>query len=100
MELVASFRQNYIQKTPTQLMLCDTLASYNALLFMLLILYRLLSGSSYPFGEFLTALFCTLGSCLLTVCLRIQLQNNNKSAFGEYIACCFVLYLVSINFLV
>jgi len=63
---------------------------------------------TYPFNSFLSGFISTVGSFVLAVCLRIQVNNQNKSqfphisperAFADFIFAHVILHLVVANFL-
>ncbi|KAL1206825.1 Dolichyl-diphosphooligosaccharide--protein glycosyltransferase subunit DAD2 [Cardamine amara subsp. amara] len=68
--------------------------------------YMALVGS-FPFNSFLSGVLSCIGTAVLAVCLRIQVNKENKEfkdlaperAFADFVLCNLVLHLVIINFL-
>eukprot|EP00898_Chlorokybus_atmophyticus_P004183 jgi/Chlat1/4766/Chrsp308S04726 len=62
---------------------------------------------SFPFNAFLAGFLSCIGSAVLTVCLRMQVNKDNKDfkdlaperAFADYVLCNLVLHLVVVNFI-
>uniref|UniRef100_A0A453SXW1 Dolichyl-diphosphooligosaccharide--protein glycosyltransferase subunit DAD1 n=1 Tax=Aegilops tauschii subsp. strangulata TaxID=200361 RepID=A0A453SXW1_AEGTS len=62
---------------------------------------------SFPFNSFLSGVLSCIGTAVLAVCLRIQVNKDNKEfkdlpperAFADFVLCNLVLHLVIINFL-
>ncbi|KAK1301963.1 Dolichyl-diphosphooligosaccharide--protein glycosyltransferase subunit DAD1 [Acorus calamus] len=62
---------------------------------------------SFPFNSFLSGELSCIGTAVLAVCLRIQVNKENKEfkdlpperAFADFILCNLVLHLVIMNFL-
>ncbi|KAG0453908.1 hypothetical protein HPP92_025212 [Vanilla planifolia] len=60
-----------------------------------------------PFNSFLSGVLSCVGTAVLTVCLRIQVNKENKEfkdlpperAFADFVLCNLVLHLVIMNFL-
>ncbi|KAK6930457.1 DAD/Ost2 [Dillenia turbinata] len=62
---------------------------------------------SFPFNSFLSGVLSCIGTAVLAVCLRIQVNKENKEfkdlpperAFADFVFCNLVLHLVIMNFL-
>ncbi|GJR87109.1 RNA-directed DNA polymerase, eukaryota, reverse transcriptase zinc-binding domain protein [Tanacetum coccineum] len=62
---------------------------------------------SFPFNSFLSGVLSCVGTAVLAVCLRIQVNKENKEfkdlpperAFADFVLCNLVLHLVIMNFL-
>mmetsp|Transcript_6678 Transcript_6678/g.12069 ORF Transcript_6678/g.12069 Transcript_6678/m.12069 type:complete len:94 (+) Transcript_6678:649-930(+) len=69
-------------------------------------LYMTLVGS-FPFNSFLAGFLTCIGSFVTTLCLRMQVDPNNKGdvafgaerAFADYVLANILLFLISINYL-
>ncbi|CAI0418733.1 unnamed protein product, partial [Linum tenue] len=70
------------------------------------VVYMAVVGS-FPFNSFLSGVLSCIGTAVLAVCLRIQVNKDNKEfkdvaperAFADFILCNLVLHLVIMNFL-
>ncbi|PNY16977.1 defender against cell death [Trifolium pratense] len=70
------------------------------------VVYMALVGT-FPFNSFLSGVLSCVGTAVLAVCLRIQVNKENKEfkdlaperAFADFVLCNVVLHLVIINFL-
>jgi oligosaccharyltransferase complex subunit epsilon len=78
----------------------------NSLSLLEQVIYMSLVGS-FPFNAFLSGILSCIGSAVLTVCLRMQVNKENKEfkdlpperAFADFVLCNLVLHLVIMNFL-
>ncbi|XP_019423900.1 PREDICTED: dolichyl-diphosphooligosaccharide--protein glycosyltransferase subunit DAD1-like isoform X2 [Lupinus angustifolius] len=81
-------------------------SSYSAAPTNLKVAYVALVGS-FPFNSFLSGVLSCVGTAVLAVCLRIQVNKENKEfkdlaperAFADFVLCNVVLHLVIMNFL-
>ncbi|KAL4565315.1 hypothetical protein LXL04_029404 [Taraxacum kok-saghyz] len=70
------------------------------------VVYMAVVGS-FPFNSFLSGVLSCVGTAVLAVCLRIQVNKENKEfkdlpperAFADFVLCNLVLHLVIMNFL-
>ncbi|KAF5194280.1 Dolichyl-diphosphooligosaccharide--protein glycosyltransferase subunit dad1 [Thalictrum thalictroides] len=70
------------------------------------VVYMAIVGS-FPFNSFLSGVLSCVGTAVLAVCLRIQVNKENKEfkdlpperAFADFVLCNLVLHLVIMNFL-
>ncbi|GAB4834783.1 Dolichyl-diphosphooligosaccharide-protein glycosyltransferase subunit dad1 [Ancistrocladus abbreviatus] len=70
------------------------------------VVYMAIVGS-FPFNSFLSGVLSCIGTAVLAVCLRIQVNKENKEfkdlpperAFADFVLCNLVLHLVIMNFL-
>lgn len=99
--------EEYNVRTPQKLKLVDAYLAYIMATGIIQFLYCLLVGT-FPFNSFLSGFISCVGSFILTVCLRIQSNPQNKAhfvnisperAFGDFIIASLVLHLVVINFI-
>ncbi|KAK4400447.1 Dolichyl-diphosphooligosaccharide--protein glycosyltransferase subunit DAD1 [Sesamum angolense] len=75
-------------------------------LHMLEVVYMAIVGS-FPFNSFLSGVLSCVGTAVLAVSLRIQVNKENKEfkdlpperAFADFVLCNLVLHLVIMNFL-
>ena len=100
-EVFDTVKANYIKSTNTRVKMMDLLVANLALLTLVQTAYVVIGGSSFPFNSFMSGIFSTLGSLVLTVALRIQCTSNVKPerAFAEYLAAMAVLQIAVFNFL-
>ncbi|KAF8380747.1 hypothetical protein HHK36_028237 [Tetracentron sinense] len=70
------------------------------------VVYMAIVGS-FPFNSFLSGVLSCVGTAVLAICLRIQVNKENKEfkdlpperAFADFVLCNLVLHLVIMNFL-
>lgn len=92
--------------TPTNLKIIDLYVIYAVFTALIQIVYVALVGS-FPFNSFLSGVLSCVGTAVLAVCLRIQVNKENKEfkdlaperAFADFVLCNLVLHLVIMNFL-
>jgi oligosaccharyltransferase complex subunit epsilon len=101
------FYDDYSQTTPKKLKILDAYLLYILLTGILQFAYCCLVGT-FPFNSFLSGFISSVGSFVLAVCLRVQVNPQNKSefvgisperAFGDFIFAHVILHLVVINFM-
>jgi len=107
---ITSLLQKYRADTPQRLKIIDVYLSYILLTGIIQFVYCALVGT-FPFNSFLAGFLSTVGSFVLTVALRIQVNANNRAvepkwsglsderAFADYLLCNVILHLVVFNFL-
>ncbi|XP_006013525.1 dolichyl-diphosphooligosaccharide--protein glycosyltransferase subunit DAD1 [Latimeria chalumnae] len=105
--VVSRFVEEYLSSTPHRLKLVDSYLFYILLTGGLQFLYCLLVGT-FPFNSFLSGFISCVGSFVLAVCLRIQINPQNKNeflgisperAFADFLFANVILHLVVINFI-
>nr|VDC87089.1 unnamed protein product [Brassica oleracea] len=71
--------------TPTNLKIIDMYVVFAVFTALIQVAYMALVGS-FPFNSFLSGVLSCVGTAVLAVCLRIQVNKENKEfkAFGEY----------------
>ncbi|XP_013585477.1 PREDICTED: dolichyl-diphosphooligosaccharide--protein glycosyltransferase subunit DAD1-like [Brassica oleracea var. oleracea] len=92
--------------TPTNLKIIDMYVVFAVFTALIQVAYMALVGS-FPFNSFLSGVLSCVGTAVLAVCLRIQVNKENKEfkdlapelAFADFVLCNLVLHLVIINFL-
>ncbi|KGN55720.1 dolichyl-diphosphooligosaccharide--protein glycosyltransferase subunit DAD1 isoform X1 [Cucumis sativus] len=92
--------------TPTTLKIIDLYVIYAVFTALIQVAYMAIVGS-FPFNSFLSGVLSCIGTAVLAVCLRIQVNKENKEfkdlaperAFADFVLCNLVLHLVIINFL-
>jgi oligosaccharyltransferase complex subunit epsilon len=101
------FYDDYSQTTPKKLKILDAYLLYILLTGIMQFAYCCLVGT-FPFNSFLSGFISSVGSFVLAVCLRVQVNPQNKSefvgisperAFGDFIFAHIILHLVVINFM-
>ncbi|KAJ4804055.1 Dolichyl-diphosphooligosaccharide--protein glycosyltransferase subunit DAD1 [Rhynchospora pubera] len=103
--LIQSLRKAYAA-TPTSLKIIDLYVVYAVATALIQVAYMALVGS-FPFNSFLSGVLSCVGTAVLAVCLRIQVNKDNKEfkdlpperAFADFVLCNLVLHLVIMNFL-
>ncbi|CAK9321472.1 unnamed protein product [Citrullus colocynthis] len=103
--LFQSLRSAYTA-TPTTLKIIDLYVIYAVFTALIQVAYMAIVGS-FPFNSFLSGVLSCIGTAVLAVCLRIQVNKENKEfkdlaperAFADFVLCNLVLHLVIINFL-
>ncbi|EFX05315.1 oligosaccharyl transferase subunit [Grosmannia clavigera kw1407] len=99
---------NYYQKdTPQRTKMLDAFLAFLVVVGGLQFVYCVLAGN-YPFNAFLSGFSSTVGQFVLTVSLRIQTTEANKTdfpsvsperAFADYIVCSLILHFFCVNFI-
>ncbi|KHN38955.1 dolichyl-diphosphooligosaccharide--protein glycosyltransferase subunit DAD1-like isoform X2 [Glycine soja] len=92
--------------TPTNLKIIDLYVIYAVFTALIQVVYMAFVGS-FPFNSFLSGVLSCVGTAVLAVCLRIQVNKDNKEfkdlaperAFADFVLCNLVLHLVIMNFL-
>ncbi|KAK7881821.1 hypothetical protein WMY93_030230 [Mugilogobius chulae] len=80
LSVISRFLEEYTTTTPTRLKVVDAYLLYILLTGALQFLYCLLVGT-FPFNSFLSGFISCVGSFILAVCLRIQINPQNKGDF-------------------
>ncbi|KAI9788984.1 MAG: Dolichyl-diphosphooligosaccharide-protein glycosyltransferase subunit dad1 [Peltula sp. TS41687] len=70
---------NYVSRTPIRTKLLDAFLAYLVVLGLLQFVYCVLGGG-YPFNAFLAGFVSCVGQFVLTVSLRIQMDESSSSA--------------------
>ncbi|PQM36382.1 dolichyl-diphosphooligosaccharide--protein glycosyltransferase subunit DAD1 [Prunus yedoensis var. nudiflora] len=92
--------------TPTTLKIIDLYVGFAVSTALIQVVYMAIVGS-FPFNSFLSGVLSCTGTAVLAVCLRIQVNKENKEfkdlpperAFADFVLCNLVLHLVIMNFL-
>ncbi|EYU43717.1 hypothetical protein ABFS82_01G109200 [Erythranthe guttata] len=103
--LIHSLRTAYAA-TPTNLKIIDLYIVFAVVTAIIQVGYMAIVGS-FPFNSFLSGVLSSVGTAVLAVCLRIQVNKENKEfkdigqerAFADFVLCNLVLHLVIMNFL-
>ncbi|KAK1152916.1 dolichyl-diphosphooligosaccharide--protein glycosyltransferase subunit DAD1 [Acipenser oxyrinchus oxyrinchus] len=77
LSVISRFLDEYVTSTPNKLKLVDAYLLYIVLTGAMQFLYCLLVGT-FPFNSFLSGFISSVGCFILAVCLRIQVNPNNK----------------------
>ncbi|MEQ2247253.1 Dolichyl-diphosphooligosaccharide-protein glycosyltransferase subunit dad1 [Ilyodon furcidens] len=105
--VISRFLEEYTTTTPNKLKVVDAYLLYILLTGAMQFLYCLLVGT-FPFNSFLSGFISSVGSFILGVCLRIQINPQNKGdflsisperAFADFLFAHTVLHLVVMNFI-
>ncbi|XP_077412255.1 dolichyl-diphosphooligosaccharide--protein glycosyltransferase subunit DAD1 [Vanacampus margaritifer] len=107
LSVISRFLEEYTTTTTNKLKVVDAYLLYIMLTGALQFLYCLLVGT-FPFNSFLSGFISCVGSFILAVCLRIQINPQNKGdflsisperAFADFLFAHTVLHLVVMNFI-
>ncbi|XP_044744309.1 dolichyl-diphosphooligosaccharide--protein glycosyltransferase subunit DAD1 [Coccinella septempunctata] len=105
--VISKFYTEYTTKTPKKLKIIDAYLLYILLTGIVQFVYCLLVGT-FPFNSFLSGFISTVSSFVLAVCLRLQVNPENKNQFqdvspergyADFIFASIVLHLVVMNFI-
>jgi len=105
--VVRRFCDDYSETTSRKLKILDAYLLYILLTGIVQFGYCCLVGT-FPFNSFLSGFISSVGSFVLAVCLRVQVNPQNKTeflgisperAFGDFIFAHVILHLVVINFM-
>ncbi|XP_062592636.1 dolichyl-diphosphooligosaccharide--protein glycosyltransferase subunit dad1-like [Saccostrea cucullata] len=105
--VVKKFYDEYMTSTSRKLKIVDAYLVYILLTGVVQFAYCAIVGT-FPFNSFLSGFISTVGSFVLAVCLRLQVNPQNKTdfvgisperAFADFIFAHVILHLVVINFL-
>jgi len=103
--IVGEFRNNYSSTTPQLLKIIDVFLAYILFTGVIEFAYCCLVGT-FPFNSFLAGFISTVGTFILTVCLRIQAgpdsplkKISKERAFFDYIIANLILHLWVMNFM-
>merc|ERR1712141_257120 len=105
--VVVKFYDEYMNSTPKKLKAIDAYLFYVLLTGVIQFLYCCLVGT-FPFNSFLSGFISTVGTFVLGVCLRLQVNPQNKldftgigpeRSFADFIFAHVILHLVVMNFI-
>merc|ERR1711951_346974 len=105
--VVTKFTYEYTHNTPKRLKIIDAYLTYVFLTGVIQFLYCCMVGT-FPFNAFLSGFISCVGSFILGVCLRLQVNPQNKShfegisperGFADFIFAHIILHLVVMNFI-
>jgi oligosaccharyltransferase complex subunit epsilon len=105
--VVKKFLHEYEVQTPKKLKVIDAYLAYVLLTGIIQFAYCCLVGT-FPFNSFLSGFISSVACFILGVCLRIQVNPENKTmfsdisqerAFGDFILAHLLLHLVVMNFI-
>ncbi|KAI2804540.1 hypothetical protein RDWZM_007900 [Blomia tropicalis] len=106
-EVSRKFFEEYGKNTSKRLKAIDAYLAYIFFTGVFQFAYCLLVGT-FPFNSFLSGFISTIASFVLGVCLRVQVNEQNKSdfyhlkderAFADFIFAHVILHLVVVNFI-
>ncbi|KAF5300883.1 hypothetical protein FQR65_LT09045 [Abscondita terminalis] len=104
--VISKFYKEY-SKTPKKLKIIDAYLLYIVLTGVIQFVYCLLVGT-FPFNSFLSGFISCVSSFVLAVCLRLQVNPENKNqfqgisperGFADFIFAHVILHLVIMNFI-
>ncbi|XP_022910296.1 dolichyl-diphosphooligosaccharide--protein glycosyltransferase subunit DAD1 [Onthophagus taurus] len=105
--VLKKFYTEYATKTPKKLKIIDAYLLYILLTGIVQFVYCLLVGT-FPFNSFLSGFISSVSCFVLAVCLRLQVNPENRSqfvgisperGFADFIFAHIVLHLVVMNFI-
>merc|ERR1711907_283429 len=102
--IVKTLVENYAKQTPSRLRVIDAFLAFHVATAAVQFVYCMLVGT-FPFNAFLSGFISCVGSFVLTVALRIQVnpENNFKitpqRAFADFLVASLLLHLVVFNFI-
>ncbi|KAA0706613.1 Dolichyl-diphosphooligosaccharide--protein glycosyltransferase subunit dad1 [Triplophysa tibetana] len=105
--VISRFLDEYASSTQNKVKVLDAYLLYIMMTGALQFLFCVLVGT-FPFNSFLSGFISCVGSFILAVCLRIQINPQNKGeflsisperAFADFLFAHTVLHLVVINFI-
>ncbi|XP_030034329.1 dolichyl-diphosphooligosaccharide--protein glycosyltransferase subunit DAD1 [Manduca sexta] len=105
--VIPKLYQEYTSKTPKKLKIIDAYLLYVFLTAVIQFVYCCLVGT-FPFNSFLSGFISTVSSFVLGVCLRLQVNPDNKNefqglsaerGFADFIFAHLVLHIVVVNFI-
>ncbi|XP_060519815.1 dolichyl-diphosphooligosaccharide--protein glycosyltransferase subunit DAD1 [Cylas formicarius] len=105
--VATKFFNEYNTKTSKKLKVIDAYLFYILVTGVIQFFYCLLVGT-FPFNSFLSGFISTVGCFVLAVCLRLQVNPENKNqffgisperGFADFIFAHVVLHLVVMNFI-
>ncbi|KAI5465978.1 DAD family-domain-containing protein [Mariannaea sp. PMI_226] len=105
-KVLQNIYDHYMKETPQRTKLIDVFLVFLVAVGALQFLYCVLAGN-YPFNAFLSGFSATVGQFVLTISLRIQTTDANKSefpsvsperAFADYLVCSLILHFFCVNF--
>lgn len=93
-------------KSPTRLKIIDMYIVYGLITALIQVVYVAIVGT-FPFNAFLSGVLSCIGTSVLGICLRMQVNPANKEfkdlpperAFADFVLINLVLHLVTMNFL-
>ncbi|KAK0392725.1 hypothetical protein NLU13_2220 [Sarocladium strictum] len=106
-QVLQNIYEYYMKETPQRTKLIDVFLAFIAVVGALQFAYCILAGN-YPFNAFLSGFGATVGQFVLTISLRIQTTEANKSefpsvtperAFADYVVCSLILHFFCVNFI-
>eukprot|EP01112_Ceratiomyxa_fruticulosa_P005461 TRINITY_DN1608_c0_g1_i1.p1 TRINITY_DN1608_c0_g1~~TRINITY_DN1608_c0_g1_i1.p1 ORF type:complete len:113 (+),score=25.20 TRINITY_DN1608_c0_g1_i1:278-616(+) len=106
-KLVGGLVESYKSSTPQRIKIIDVFLLYILLTGAVQFAYCLLI-TTFPFNSFLSGFISTVGTFILTVCLRIQVNQKPSNmevivtperAFADFLFCNLILHLVVANFM-
>ncbi|CAH1269665.1 PREDICTED: dolichyl-diphosphooligosaccharide--protein glycosyltransferase subunit DAD1-like [Branchiostoma belcheri] len=105
--VVSKFYDEYVTTTPQRLKIIDAYLAYIMLTGIFQFGYCLLVGT-FPFNSFLSGFISCVASFVLAVCLRVQVNPQNRKdflhisperAFADFVFAHIILHLVVMNFI-
>ncbi|KAF6203136.1 hypothetical protein GE061_003552 [Apolygus lucorum] len=105
--VLSKFYADYTANTPKKLKIIDAYLLYVLMTGVIQFVYCCLVGT-FPFNSFLSGFISCVSSFVLAVCLRLQVNPQNKTlfskisperGFADFIFAHVILHLVIVNFI-
>ncbi|EPR57392.1 DAD family protein [Toxoplasma gondii ME49] len=103
--IVRDLARAYLQRYPPRILMMDAFCACLLLMAGLLVLYAVLTRSTFPFNAFLSAFISCVGTAVLTVCFRIQITNKSifklteERALADFLLCSLLLQVAVFTFI-
>ncbi|KAG8236855.1 hypothetical protein J437_LFUL017220 [Ladona fulva] len=107
LSVLGKFYDEYVHHTPKKLKIIDAYLFYVFLTGVIQFIYCCLVGT-FPFNSFLSGFISSVSCFVLAVCLRLQVNPQNKlqftgispeRGFADFIFAHLILHLVVVNFI-
>ncbi|BES89907.1 Dolichyl-diphosphooligosaccharide--protein glycosyltransferase subunit [Nesidiocoris tenuis] len=105
--VISKFYNDYLANTPKRLKIIDAYLTFVFLTGVIQFVYCCLVGT-FPFNSFLSGFISCISCFVLAVCLRLQVNPQNKMhfskisaerGFADFIFAQVILHLVVVNFI-
>ncbi|OII75395.1 dolichyl-diphospho-oligosaccharide-protein epsilon unit [Cryptosporidium ubiquitum] len=100
LDVFQEMKQAYLLKVPENIQVLDSFILFMVIISIIQVVYCLLIQTTYPLDSLIGGVFCTIGTALLVLALRIQLtcpsyfgNISPKTAFTDFVICCIVFFI-------
>eukprot|EP00741_Cyanophora_paradoxa_P025091 tig00000342_g24219.t1 len=107
MDAITRATKEYMTRTPMRLRVIDCFLLFQLLTGAAQFLYCMIVGT-FPFNAFLSGFISCVGSFVLTVNLRLQVNKDNsidfkgisaERAYADWLICNIIMHLMVVNFI-